>query len=129
MFVYDVTKLGSFENLPVWIEECDRHSLTRNMPRILVGNKCDVDDQIAVNTHAAQRFADNHNMPLFETSAKDDSHMNHVESIFLTLAHKLRSSRSMMPAATSSENNIHSLQSGSAQLDARQSADSSSCYC
>lgn len=62
-------------------------------------------------------FADMHNMPvnhefevhlkdsknltfslqLFETSAKDDSQSNHVESIFLTLAHKLKNSRPMMP--------------------------------
>ena len=54
-------------------------------------------DAIVVNTHQAQRFADNHNMPLFETSAKDDSQLNHVESIFMTLAHKLKSAKHMMP--------------------------------
>ena len=36
-------------------------------------------------------------MPLFETSAKDDSQLNHVESIFMTLAHKLKSAKHMMP--------------------------------
>ena len=36
------------------------------------------------------RFADDHGMPLFETSAKDDSKADHVESIFLTLAHKVK---------------------------------------
>ena len=34
---------------------------------------------------------------LFETSAKDDSQADHVESIFLTLAHKLKNSSPMMP--------------------------------
>jgi len=34
---------------------------------------------------------------LFETSAKEDSQANHVESIFMTLAHKLKNSRPMMP--------------------------------
>ena len=97
VFVYDVTKHTSFESLPSWIDECDRHSLTRDLPRILVGNKCDMKDAIVVNTHQAQRFADNHNMPLFETSAKDDSQLNHVESIFMTLAHKLKSAKHMMP--------------------------------
>jgi len=33
---------------------------------------------------------------LFETSAKDDSHANHIESIFITLAHKLKASKPMM---------------------------------
>ena len=97
VFVYDVTKHTSFESLPSWLDECDRHSLTRDLPRILVGNKCDMKDAIVVNTHQAQRFADNHNMPLFETSAKDDSQLNHVESIFMTLAHKLKSAKHMMP--------------------------------
>lgn len=37
---------------------------------------------------------------LFETSAKADSECDHVESIFLTLAHKLRASKPMMPASS-----------------------------
>lgn len=97
VFVYDVTKISSFENLIQWVEECDRHNLTKDIPRILVGNKCDMKDKIAVNTNISQRFADSHNMPLFETSAKDEIEMDHVESIFLTLAHKLKNSKHMMP--------------------------------
>ncbi len=37
-----------------------------------------------------RRFADDHGMPLFETSAKDDSKADHVEAIFMTLAHKVK---------------------------------------
>lgn len=97
VFVYDVTKISSFENLPHWIEECNRHNLTQDVPRLLVGNKCDMKDKVAVNTNKAQKFADNHNMPLFETSAKDDSQSDHVEAIFMTLAHKLKSCKPLMP--------------------------------
>jgi Ras-related protein Rab-33B len=96
VFVYDVTKMTSFESMPGWIEECDRHNLNREIPRILVGNKCDMKEKIAVNTNLAQKFADSHNMPLFETSAKDDEKANHVEAIFMTLAHKLKNSKPMM---------------------------------
>ena len=49
-----------------------------------------------VDTNAAQRFADAHLMPLFETSAKDESESDNVEAIFLTLAHKLKVSKPMM---------------------------------
>lgn len=97
VFVYDVTKMSSFDNMPGWIEECDRHNLNKEIPRILVGNKCDMFDKIAVNTNLAQKFADTHNMPLFETSAKDDEKANHVDAIFMTLAHKLKNSKPMMP--------------------------------
>lgn len=97
VFVYDVTKMSSFESLTGWIEECDRHNLNKHVPRLLVGNKCDMTDRIAVNTNMAQKFADSHNMPLFETSAKDDEKANHVDAIFLTLAHKLKNSKPLMP--------------------------------
>ncbi|XP_076332182.1 ras-related protein Rab-33B-like isoform X2 [Tachypleus tridentatus] len=97
VFVYDVTKIASFESLPHWVEECDQHHLTTFIPRILVGNKCDCKDGIAVNTNVAQKFADLHNMPVFETSAKDDNEADHVEAIFMTLAHKLKNSKPMMP--------------------------------
>ncbi|XP_067000448.1 putative Ras-related protein Rab-33 isoform X1 [Anabrus simplex] len=98
--VYDVTKLSSFQSLPQWMEECDRHNLTCDVPRILVGNKCDCKEKQVVKTNVAQRFADHHNMPLFETSARDESECDNVEAIFLTLAHKLKNHRPMMPAPT-----------------------------
>ena len=97
VFVYDVTKISSFHNMPNWVEECNQHNLGTDIPRILVGNKCDMRAQVAVSTNMAQKFADAHNMPLFETSAKDDSEADHVEAIFMTLAHKLKNSKPMMP--------------------------------
>ena len=99
VFVYDVTKVASFQSLPNWIDECDQHNLGKEIPRILVGNKCDMRNKVAVSTNMSQRFADAHNMPLFETSAKDDSESDHVEAIFMTLAHKLKLSKPMMPLA------------------------------
>lgn len=93
-----MTKVSSFNNLLHWVEECDNHNLSRSIPRIVVGNKCDqMTDQPSVSANAAQKFADQHNMPLFETSAKDDSHADHVSAIFLTLAHKLKNHKPMMP--------------------------------
>ncbi len=39
------------------------------------------------------RFADDHGMPLFETSAKDDARADHVDAIFMTLAHKIKQNK------------------------------------
>jgi hypothetical protein len=65
------TKLMStllmLQSLPQWIEECDLHNLT-DVPRILVGNKCDCKEKQVVRTNAAQRFADYHNMPVSYSS-------------------------------------------------------------
>lgn len=111
VFVYDVTNASSFRSLPAWIEECKQHALGSEVPRILVGNKCDLQDSVQVGTDMAQQFADTHSMPLFETSAKspgshgEGSHGNndHVEAIFMTVAHKLKSQKPLVlsqPAET-----------------------------
>lgn len=101
VLVYDVTRSGTFEGLKHWIEECQRHGLTSSkVPMLVVGNKCDGShtDPTVVPTTVAQRFADDHNMPLFETSAKDDSKSDHVEAIFLTLAHKIKANKPLFDA-------------------------------
>uniref|UniRef100_A0A0K0CTL9 Ras-related protein Rab-33B n=1 Tax=Angiostrongylus cantonensis TaxID=6313 RepID=A0A0K0CTL9_ANGCA len=99
VFVYDVTCPSSFASLRSWITECEKNGLTADsdVPRILIGNKCDLKSSSTahVDTDAAQIFADHNNMALFETSAKADSEADHVESIFLTLLHKLQQSKPM----------------------------------
>lgn len=65
VFVYDVTRQSSFVSLPTWLAECAAHDLTSSLPRILIGNKCDIEELQCVNTNVAQRFADQHNMPVF----------------------------------------------------------------
>ncbi|XP_076021857.1 ras-related protein Rab-33B [Genypterus blacodes] len=91
IFVYDVTNRSSFDSIPEWIDECSRHSVGPLVPRILVGNKCDLRDSREVATSYAQRLADSYNFPLFETSAKDPAEKEHIDSIFLTLAYRLKS--------------------------------------
>lgn len=104
VFVYDVTNAASFHSLPAWIEECRQHALGTEVPRILVGNKCDLQDSVQVGTDVAQQFADTHSMPLFETSAKNPNsqgdassgNSDHVEAIFMTVAHKLKSQKPLV---------------------------------
>lgn len=61
-----------------------------------MGNKCDLRSAIQVPTDLAQKFADTHSMPLLETSAKNPNDNDHVEAIFMTLAHKLKSHKPLM---------------------------------
>lgn len=96
VFVYDITNAASFQSLPAWIEECRQHSLGQDVPRILVGNKCDLRGAAKVPTDVAQKFADSHSMPLFETSAKSPGDNDHVEAIFMTVAHKLKSQKPLV---------------------------------
>uniref|UniRef100_A0A3B4XEM6 RAB33B, member RAS oncogene family a n=1 Tax=Seriola lalandi dorsalis TaxID=1841481 RepID=A0A3B4XEM6_SERLL len=91
VFVYDVTNAASFRSLPAWIEECKQHALGTEVPRILVGNKCDLQDSIQVGTDVAQQFADAHSMPVHGSGNSD-----HVEAIFMTVAHKLKSQKPLV---------------------------------
>uniref|UniRef100_A0A8C9F6Z2 RB33B protein n=1 Tax=Pavo cristatus TaxID=9049 RepID=A0A8C9F6Z2_PAVCR len=107
VFVYDMTNIASFHSLPSWIEECKQHLLANDIPRILVGNKCDLRNAIQVPTDLAQKFADTHSMPLFETSAKNPNDNDHVEAIFMTLAHKLKSHKPLMLSQPPDRDQIH----------------------
>ena len=72
VFVYDVNDVSSLECLDEWLEEMVENGVSDNVIRVLVGNKCDetMSGGQCVTTHAAQRWADDRDMPLFETSAK-----------------------------------------------------------
>jgi len=115
VFVYDVTRPQTFTDLEGWIRECDQYLDANNengdIPRCVVGNKIDLIPQLSstdsyVPTELAQRFSDIHNMPLFETSAKENNQMDNVDAIFITLAHKLKDSKPFISRKLENENQM-----------------------
>lgn len=98
VLVYDTANPSTLFALEHWLEELDHHGVGIDLPRVLVGNKCDqtIASGQGVKTEHAQRWADDRGMPLFETSAKDDSQSDHVEAIFLTIAHKLKNGKQLI---------------------------------
>jgi Ras-related protein Rab-33B len=132
LFVYDVTNLQSFENLTYWIEEYNKNcesTDSKNIPRILVGNKCDLESDVKVNTNVAQTFADMHQMPLFETSALDDSRQDNVEAIFLTLAFKLKDAKPFYVPNQLHRARVQSIDHQNLNSSNASSTDNGSCYC
>ena len=70
IFVYNVTSRTSFQNVDKWIEEaCERCSKDTRL--VLVGNKVELQSNIAVSTQEGQALADRHGMLFFETSKED----------------------------------------------------------
>merc|ERR1712004_335978 len=70
MFVYDITRYESFENIKKWInlvEKCD--SVDHTLDYILIGNKSDLFQDRAVTMEDARAMADRHSMLFMETSA------------------------------------------------------------
>jgi Ras-related protein Rab-33B len=122
LFVYDVSNMQTFQNLSFWIEEYNKNcGQDFTIPKILVGNKCDLIQDQVVNTNLAQTFADMHNMPLFETSAKDDSRQDNVEAIFMTLAFKLKSAKPFYIPSQGKKVDVQAAKS--------ENSDNGSCYC
>ncbi|KAG9394301.1 Small GTPase superfamily, ARF type [Carpediemonas membranifera] len=68
--VYDVTDVETFNNVRVWLEEINRYA-SEDVCKLLVGNKCDLEDRKAVEYQTAKTFAESLDISFIETSAKD----------------------------------------------------------
>lgn len=70
---------------------------------------------------------------LFETSAHQDTDCDNIEGIFLTLAHKLKNHKPLMPPVSprsiSSQSNVITLGKDNHYSSATVDETSDSCYC
>lgn len=87
MIVYDITDSRSFDNVRnYWMTEIRSHA-PQNAVLMLVGNKCDMGAQRAVEFSTAEKFASELGISLFEVSAKTGIN---VDDAFLELASAMR---------------------------------------
>jgi len=93
--VYDVTDKDSFNNVKTWLKEISLYACA-NVNKLLVGNKCDLEDKRAVTFEEAKEFADANGMPFLETSAK---RAINVEKAFTTMAGQIKDSKMAHPLA------------------------------
>lgn len=82
--VYDVTNGESFGNVKRWLQEIESNCDIVN--KVLVGNKNDDPTRKVVTTEDAERFANQMEIKLFETSAKDNIN---VEEMFLAITEQV----------------------------------------
>jgi small GTP-binding protein len=67
-FVYDISNLESFQNIPKWID-CLNNINRDEVIFGLVGNKCDLDYNRKVSTEEAEKFANDNNFIFQEVSS------------------------------------------------------------
>ena len=84
--VYDITNESSFENVDKWYEQAQKEA-SKDISIILVGNKCDLEDERKIPIEKGEEKAKNFNIPFFETSALskikiDDIFNEMVNNIF-----------------------------------------------
>ena len=88
ILVFDITNQKSFESIVTWKQEflnqCCPPS-PETFPFMIVGNKCDLENDRTVSQAKSNQWARDHDLPLIETSAKDDLR---IQEAFIEAARK-----------------------------------------
>ena len=75
LLVYDITLKESFESLNDWLNEIKKNT-SKNIVKVLIGNKIDLNDKRVISFDEAKEFADNNSMKYIETSAKTSTNVD-----------------------------------------------------
>ena len=97
VLVYSVTDLGSFKGLNDYYEEIIDIKGTRDVPVVLVGNKCDLESSRKVTTEQGEELARKLNCPFLETSAKNGTH---IEDVFAEIVREIDTHPPFEPVPT-----------------------------
>lgn len=87
ILIYSITSSDSFDEIEVLREQILRVKDCNQVPMVLVGNKCDLENERQINTHDASWYADLHSIPFFETSTKN---IINVDESFFELVRVIR---------------------------------------
>ena len=85
LLLYDVTDKDSFKNLSNWLIEIEKNA-SKNVLKVLIGNKTDLEDKRVVSYNQGKEFADTYGLKFIETSAKKNLNVNEA---FETLGREL----------------------------------------
>jgi len=77
ILMYDVTNEESFNAVQDWCTQIKTYSWD-NAQVVLVGNKCDLEDERVVSTERGKQLADQLGLEFFETSAKENINVKAV---------------------------------------------------
>ncbi|KAF2068909.1 hypothetical protein CYY_009770 [Polysphondylium violaceum] len=88
IIVYDITSMESFNSIKRWLIDVDRFA-SPSVLKLIVGNKCDLSAKRVVDFKVAKKFADELNIPIMETSAKDSTA---IDEAFIKLASDIKKS-------------------------------------
>ncbi|KAJ8431427.1 hypothetical protein Cgig2_004459 [Carnegiea gigantea] len=98
LIVYDISRRTTFESVSRWLEELNTHCDTA-VARILVGNKCDLEDIRDVSVEEGKSVAESEGLFFIETSALDSTNVKvafeiAIKEIYNNISRKLLNSDS-----------------------------------
>jgi len=77
IIVFDITDKKSFLSITEWLKQIEKHA-KENVFKFLVGNKSDLSEERKVTYEEAKEYADEHDLPYIETSAKEGININEL---------------------------------------------------
>ena len=86
VLVYDITKIDTFNRMQFWIDQIHQKVNKEEIAMVLLGNKCDLEDEREVFEEMVDSISKVYDMHFFETSAYTNQNVN--ES-FMYLINKL----------------------------------------
>lgn len=93
ILVYDVTNKGSLENiLTVWLRNLET-VLDAKIPKILLGNKIDLEEERVVDKDMGKDMALSENMAFFEVSALSGENINMAFETFIRKIYEAEKSK------------------------------------
>jgi len=105
LVVYSVVNKKSFQEVTPLRQKIERIKDSKNIPMVLVGNKCDLEDEREVKKEEGEQLSQQFGCPFFETSAKD--HVN-VDECFRELVREVRRYKEMESQKVNNNNNKNS---------------------
>ena len=115
LVVYDITDRDSFENLNSWLIEIEKNA-NKNVYKLLIGNKCDLEEKRKVSYQEGKDFATSNGMQFIETSAKADTKVK--EAFELLTQEIIKASITKDKGKEKKEKTVH-LSSGAADLNTK----------
>ena len=80
ILVFAINDMETFEAIPAKVRRIEKNDAGK-LPKILVGNKCDLQDERKVTVEQAKAYADSIKAKYYETSALTDANKN-VKKVF-----------------------------------------------
>ena len=77
IIVFDLSDKKSFISITEWLKQIEKHA-KENVFKFLVGNKSDLENERQVAYEEAKQYADEHDLPYIETSAKNGININEL---------------------------------------------------
>lgn len=85
ILVYDITNRESFDKINSWVKQATENT-TKELPFVLVGNKCDLEEERDVSTEEGEEFAKKQGYPFIEVSALSKEN---IDTMFEMMVRKI----------------------------------------